>query len=270
MNIKKLIVILLVIQAIVGSYFEFDNFYFPYWIKNLIIPDVFEFSQTLTRIFRILAHVLTIIGAIKLINQKRIALINIFKFPMYFFMATNIFWFITTLFSTKYSFFTLPDETPTYFYIFKMISFSLLILIFINYWNSGKDIEQDIHCVDVSKSSRFFNWILDLSIILSFAFYNMQTLSQGFIFEDVAFLGLIPNWFILIYLLGYYFVLELLFLQTIGKLHNNAVVEYSGSKVKSILIRTICRLIPFEAFSFFGNKGWHDSISKTKVVIATK
>lgn len=34
------------------------------------------------------------------------------------------------------------------------------------------------------------------------------------------------------------------------------------------LIRSLCRLIPFEAFSFLaGPRGWHDSFSKTKVVI---
>lgn len=37
---------------------------------------------------------------------------------------------------------------------------------------------------------------------------------------------------------------------------------------KDALIRSLCRLIPFEAFSFLGSsRGWHDSISKTKVVL---
>jgi hypothetical protein len=30
--------------------------------------------------------------------------------------------------------------------------------------------------------------------------------------------------------------------------------------------RTLCRFIPFEVFSFFGEAGWHDSIPKTQVV----
>jgi len=53
------------------------------------------------------------------------------------------------------------------------------------------------------------------------------------------------------------------------------VVMRDGTKPDStaILIRTLCRLIPFEAFSFlFGQFaiGWHDSISKTLVVDINK
>ena len=35
-----------------------------------------------------------------------------------------------------------------------------------------------------------------------------------------------------------------------------------------VLGRTLCRIIPFEAFSFLGTppKGWHDVIPKTMVV----
>ena len=40
-------------------------------------------------------------------------------------------------------------------------------------------------------------------------------------------------------------------------------------KFNDILVRTFCRYIPFEAFTFLGNKspiGWHDKLSKTIVV----
>ena len=34
------------------------------------------------------------------------------------------------------------------------------------------------------------------------------------------------------------------------------------------LVRSLCRLIPFEAFSFLaGPRGWHNTISRTKVVL---
>jgi hypothetical protein len=49
-----------------------------------------------------------------------------------------------------------------------------------------------------------------------------------------------------------------------------AIVIGERSRVKMALIRTICRFIPFEAFSFFGQKGWHDSISGTNVVKTTE
>ena len=34
----------------------------------------------------------------------------------------------------------------------------------------------------------------------------------------------------------------------------------------TILLRTVCRIIPFEAISFFGDRGWHDSLSRTYVL----
>lgn len=45
------------------------------------------------------------------------------------------------------------------------------------------------------------------------------------------------------------------------------VIDYDGNKpsVKKVIIRTLCRLIPFEGFSFFANDGWHDKISETTV-----
>lgn len=75
----------------------------------------------------------------------------------------------------------------------------------------------------------------------------------------------------LVVLLVYYNIFEIFFGTTIGKLMTKTVVvdEY-GEKptANAILIRSLCRLIPFEVFSFFGTPciGWHDSLSKTYVV----
>jgi uncharacterized RDD family membrane protein YckC len=48
------------------------------------------------------------------------------------------------------------------------------------------------------------------------------------------------------------------------------VVDENGEKPNSetILVRSLCRLIPFNAISFLGisGRGWHDTISKTYVV----
>ena len=69
----------------------------------------------------------------------------------------------------------------------------------------------------------------------------------------------------------YYGLMETLTSRTVGKyITGTKVVMYDGSKPDSgtILLRTICRIIPFEVFSFLGSKarGWHDSLSKTYVV----
>jgi len=73
---------------------------------------------------------------------------------------------------------------------------------------------------------------------------------------------------ILLYLL-YYFIWEAMAARTLGKLITGTIiVDENGEKptVRAAFIRTVCRLIPFEYFSFLGERGWHDSISNTYVV----
>ena len=68
---------------------------------------------------------------------------------------------------------------------------------------------------------------------------------------------------------AYYAVFESIWGRTPGKfVFGTVVVDESGGKPGpgQIIKRTLCRFIPFEAFSFFGSRGWHDSISRTRVV----
>lgn len=69
----------------------------------------------------------------------------------------------------------------------------------------------------------------------------------------------------------FYGLFETLTLRTPGKyITGTKVIMRDGKRPgeTSILLRTLCRLIPFEAISFLGryNIGWHDSLSKTLVV----
>lgn len=76
-----------------------------------------------------------------------------------------------------------------------------------------------------------------------------------------------------ILLLLYYGFFEGIWQRTPGKfILGTVVVNAAGEKPSfgQILGRTLCRFIPFEAFSFFGQEGWHDSIPKTKVVLVRK
>ena len=71
--------------------------------------------------------------------------------------------------------------------------------------------------------------------------------------------------------LFYYNVFEIFSARTVGKfITQTIVVDENGNtpKHETILIRSLCRLIPFNAFSFLGmpSRGWHDSLSKTYVV----
>lgn len=72
-------------------------------------------------------------------------------------------------------------------------------------------------------------------------------------------------------LFGYYFLFEVTTSRTLGKLLTGTkVVDENGNPPSAgqIAGRTLCRMIPFEAFSFFGTpvRGWHDSIPKTYVI----
>lgn len=51
-------------------------------------------------------------------------------------------------------------------------------------------------------------------------------------------------------------------------LTSSIVINENGSSIgfKAAFLRTLSRHIPLEAFSFFGDNGWHDTISKTMVV----
>ncbi len=70
----------------------------------------------------------------------------------------------------------------------------------------------------------------------------------------------------------YYWALEGLTGQTLGKMFTGTcVVTEDGFRPSgmTILGRTLCRLIPLEALSFLGKRGWHDSLSATQVVRIT-
>lgn len=72
-------------------------------------------------------------------------------------------------------------------------------------------------------------------------------------------------------LLLYYTIFEGVWARTPGKLlFGTVVIDENGGKpsIARVVGRTFCRMIPFEVFSFFGERGWHDKIPKTRVVLA--
>lgn len=67
----------------------------------------------------------------------------------------------------------------------------------------------------------------------------------------------------------YYAISEALGGATLGKLIcGYTVIDEQANKVSfgKAMLRTVCRYIPFEAFSCFAERGWHDTLSKTYVV----
>ncbi|MGJ8591758.1 MAG: RDD family protein [Aquaticitalea sp.] len=134
-----------------------------------------------------------------------------------------------------------------------------------------------------SKGQRVINYLIDL--IPQYAI--MYGIAYGFFYigEFTGYYGLSDFWsglsviedylfsFTLLFL--YYLIFEITTQRSLGKyVTNTKVVMTSGQKPshKAIAIRSLCRLIPFDALSFLGTngKGWHDSISDTYVVDVKK
>lgn len=128
---------------------------------------------------------------------------------------------------------------------------------------------------------RFANLILDTIVYYVMIFIMAMFAGLLASFGHDGFLiwitgnGLDVAFFNIFLMLFYYLVMESLTQRTIGKyITGTKVIMEDGSKPEAgaIAIRTLCRLIPFEVFSFFGSnaRGWHDSLSRTIVVDAKK
>lgn len=137
-----------------------------------------------------------------------------------------------------------------------------------------------------SKSNRFANYIIDLILFTAIAAVIMiaavviaelmESEKALQIIDDFENINPILDRLItgIVFML-FYVTLEGLTQQTVGKLITKTkVVLENGEKpsVETIIIRSLCRMIPFNAFSFLGNssRGWHDTISKTYVVDVRK
>lgn len=141
---------------------------------------------------------------------------------------------------------------------------------------SKKDLFISIDTANVGQ--RFFNHLIDSFFYLLFTF--IFTFILGVILAIVApsFIeSLDKNSIILNYILAflsfivYYTLFEFIWGRTPAKFITGTIVVDEDGEIPAfgrVLLRTICRFIPFEAFSFLGNNavGWHDRISKTRVI----
>lgn len=128
-----------------------------------------------------------------------------------------------------------------------------------------------------STGQRILNYVVDLVAfyIIIFVFAMGYSMIAAFSGNQEMVEGLDSPWVSVIsvlILLSYYFILESLTGRTVGKLVTRTkVVMADGSKLtsKAVLQRTLSRLIPFEAFTFFGSgPGLHDRLANTWVVKA--
>ena len=141
-----------------------------------------------------------------------------------------------------------------------------------------KNIADELQYNMASGGKRFANYILD--VIFIYIFSAIIGIIMGIVIALAK-----PEWLSVFdeenklaeYLMGffismfYYSILESATGRSIAKfITGTKVINYKGETpgFGTILIRTLCRFIPFEPFSFLGGgaSGWHDTISKTKVV----
>jgi uncharacterized RDD family membrane protein YckC len=118
--------------------------------------------------------------------------------------------------------------------------------------------------------NRVVNMLIDtvavyiLMALMAFV-YGYLTVQTGAAFSIVSFYIVLAAVFF-----GYYVLMELTWQQTIGKFATKTkVVDLTGGKpgFNAIVIRTCCRLIPFEAFTFLlTDNGFHDRLSDTTVI----
>ena len=134
-----------------------------------------------------------------------------------------------------------------------------------------RNIELAEYCY-VGSGRRFAEYLIDYFVIyvlaVIFYMFNPETI-------DIPGSSYIVSFVLLII---YYFIMEAACGKTLGKIVLGLkVVDAQGNKpsVGRILLRSVCRCIPFDALSFlFGNwkndgslsGNWHDSLSKTYVV----
>ncbi|WP_082832283.1 RDD family protein [Aquimarina aggregata] len=136
-----------------------------------------------------------------------------------------------------------------------------------------QELERALNHKEASQGQRFANLIIDYIFIIIFSFVAGILLA---LFSPETMYALEQENPILNYVFGfvigvtYYTFFEMTTSRTMGKIITGTkVVDEQGNvpEAGTILLRSLCRYIPFDAFSFLGEgTGWHDTLSKTKVV----
>ncbi len=178
------------------------------------------------------------------------------------------------------AYYTAPEFTPMLLLnmaaTFLLVSCSAILLWFL----SNEQQPLLIHFKDGNETiasfspapagSRFANRLIDAIIMFIFMSSVVSLFAIRSVTTETYLIYLVAE---IPMVIVYYLVFESIFKTTAGKCATNTIVVNEHGERPSfvqILGRTFCRLIPFEAFSFFNDdaRGWHDSLTKTYVVKA--
>ncbi|MBO9634915.1 MAG: hypothetical protein J7578_17520 [Chitinophagaceae bacterium] len=117
-----------------------------------------------------------------------------------------------------------------------------------------------------TRGHRFLHYFVDLLFITTISYnwyqYPRRYYSAGY---DAVIINSLVSW---ANILVYYFLSEIMFRQTLGKMLTNSCVVASHGNMGGLRVvgRAFARLIPFDALSFLWNGDWHDKASGTAVV----
>ncbi len=132
----------------------------------------------------------------------------------------------------------------------------------------------EIDLTPATSGKRFVNYLIDVIVyyVLSALWGVVLALSSpATVLEENTSNTLTIYLTVFLILFGYYTIMEGAFNgKTVGKMITRTrAVQEDGSPLgwEKAALRSLCRFIPFEPFSFFGGSiGWHDSIPKTLVI----
>jgi uncharacterized RDD family membrane protein YckC len=143
-----------------------------------------------------------------------------------------------------------------------------------------QEFERTVDLKPVSLGLRFLNYILDviafyaISFLVGILFAFLVTINpnnyNGRVSDNARYmqLYLLLAWILI--LVVYYTLFEFFAKgRTLGKMITGTVAvreDASNLTFKDAFLRTLCRFIPFEPFSAFGYRPWHDTLTRTLVI----
>jgi len=132
------------------------------------------------------------------------------------------------------------------------------------------EIVKKIENNTVKSRIRFLNFTIDF-VVVFILYFMIEPVFEAFLpLTSRAELSIFRIGFLIFFIALYYIPFEYKTQKTLGKIITKTkVVTLEGNKPEfiDIVSRTFCRLIPFDRFSFFYSRnGFHDAISRTKVI----
>lgn len=253
-NLKTVAVVLILLLSLFS--FVYSYTYYETLVSNLfssynVLLSVNSFLQFVREIVTPVLAVVFLVTS----NPLKDKVYRVLRFivVIYFFL------FLPFFFYYLFTFFNQAGLGTQILIICLRVSYLFCVIVFI-IAKPDKPVANidlmDYELVGYTSSlHRFLHYLLDMVFVLPLWLSWMSLFSGGIL---IAF-GT--------YLL-YCFLAETIFRQTFGKICTNSCVVSNGHRLSAgqVLLRTLCRFIPFDAISFLFRANWHDRISSTAVV----